>query len=154
MRLGTQDFVKSEVVTVPAVKGICAGTSVLTLKGDMAIDQITAGDRIITRDSGSAVVKDVQAATVQVAPIRIKAGSLGHTRPDRDMIVAPDTQIYIRDWRAEALFGKPAVAVAAMRLIDGEFLAQEEMVEMTVYTLIFDREHIIYADGVEMITGA
>ncbi len=154
MRLSTQDFVTSEAVTLPGVKGICAGTSILTMKGEMSVDQISVGDRVITRDSGSTEVKSIKTTTVQVAPIRIKAGSLGHTRPDRDMIVAPNTQLYIRDWRAEALFGKRAAAVEAIRLIDGEFLAQEEMVEMTVYTLILDREHIIYADGVEMITGA
>ena len=154
MRLSTKDFIASEAVTKPAIKGICAGTAVLTMQGEMLVDAVKAGDRIITRDSGMATVKSVKATTVQVAPVRIKAGSLGHTRPDRNMIIAPDTQIYIRDWRAQALFGKPAVAVTAARLIDGEFLAQEETVEMTVYTLVFDREHIIYADGVEMITGA
>ena len=154
MRLGIQDFTTSEAVTAPAVKGICGGTSVLTLKGEMSVEQVLPGDRIITRDSGAVVVKDVLATKVRCAPIRIKAGSLGHTRPDRDMIVAPHTEIYVRDWRAQALFGKPAAVVSANRLIDGEFLAQEETVDMTVYTLLFDREHIIYADGVEMITGA
>ncbi len=154
MRLGTNEFAASEAVTAPAVKGICGGTTVLTLKGEMSVEQILPGDRVITRDSGTAVVKDVLAQKVSLAPIRIKAGSLGHTRPDRDMIVTPDAQIYIRDWRAQALFGKPAAAVSAARLIDGEFLAQDETVEMTVYTLICDREHIIYADGIEMITGA
>ncbi|MEO1240118.1 MAG: Hint domain-containing protein [Pseudomonadota bacterium] len=154
MRLSTKDFVTSEAVTLPGVKGICAGTSILTLKGEMSVDQISVGDRVITRDSGATAVKSIKTTTVQVAPIRIKAGSLGHTRPDRDMIVAPNTQLYIRDWRAEALFGKRSAAIEAIRLIDGEFLAQEETVEMTVYTLILDREHIIYADGVEMITGA
>lgn len=154
MRLTHNEFKTAEAVKTPAITGICGGTTILTMKGEMAIDRVLPGDRIITRDCGMTVVKDVTAEKVTVAPIRIKAGSLGHTRPDRDMIVAPDAQIHIRDWRAEALFGKTAASVAAKRLVDGEFLETQEPVEMTVYTLVLDREHIIYADGVEMIAGA
>ena len=77
---------------------------------------------------------------------------MGHTRPDRDMMVTPGSRLHIRDWRAEALFGAKAVAVTANRLVDGEFLAEQAAREMTVYTLRFDKEHIIYADGVELVT--
>lgn len=154
MRMGTAEFSTPIEVDAPAVTGLCAGTTVMTLAGEMPVDHISVGDKVITRDSGISIVKDIRVRTLRIAPIRIKAGSLGHTRPDRDMIVAPDTKLHIRDWRAEALFGKPSATVAAARLVDGEFLAQQEPKEMTVYQIIFDREHIIYADGVEMITGA
>ncbi len=154
MRMGTSEFLEPTEVKAPVATGLCAGTSVMTLAGEMPIAHLSVGDKVITRDCGMAVVKDIIVKTMKFAPIRIKAGSLGHTRPDRDMIVSPDAQLYIRDWRAEALFGKPAATVPAGRLVDGEFLAQQDPKEMTVYEIIFDREHIIYADGVEMITGA
>ena len=136
------------------ISGVCAGTTIMTLDGEMPVEHLTAGTRVITRDSGMAVLRDVTARTLRVAPIRIKAGSLGHTRPDRDMMVAPGTQIHIRDWRAEALFGAPAAMVEASRLVDGEFLAVQDTREMTVYTLTFDRQHILYADGIEMASAA
>lgn len=154
MRMGMTEFSTPIVVEAPAKAGICAGTTVMTMKGEMPIENICAGDRIITRDCGMTQVKAITKSVMKIAPVQIKAGSLGHTRPDRDMITAPDTKIYIRDWRAEALFGKPAVAVAAARLLDGEFLSQQDVREMTVYQITFDREHIIYADGIEMIAGA
>ena len=89
-----------------------------------------------------------------MAKIRIKAGSLGHTRPDRDMIVAPGARIHIRDWRAEALFGAPTATVEASRLVDGEFLARLPTRDVKVFDLVFDREHIVYADGVEVLSCA
>ena len=144
----TRDSVASAAIEL--ISGVCAGTTIMTLDGEMPVEHLTPGLRIITRDSGTAVLRDVTARTVSVAPIRIKAGSLGHTRPDRDMMVAPGTQIHIRDWRAEALFGTPTAMVEAQRLVDGEFLAVQELREMTVYTLTFDRQHILYADGIEM----
>lgn len=134
--------------------GICAGTSIMTLDGEMPVEHLSVGDRVITRDSGMSVVKNITMKKAQMQPIRIKAGSLGHTRPDRDMMVTAGAKLHIRDWRAEALFGTSSASVAAERLVDGEFLAAAGAREMTVYHIEFDREHIIYADGVEMIAGA
>ncbi|SFL02149.1 Hint domain-containing protein [Loktanella salsilacus] len=148
----TRDTVAKAAVTLTS--GICAETTILTLNGEMCVEDLTSGTRIITRDSGMAVLRSITSETLRVAPIRIKAGSLGHTRPDRDMLVAPGTQIHIRDWRAEALFGSPAAMVEAQRLVDGEFLAVQDACEMTVYTLTFDRQHIVYADGIEMASAA
>jgi hypothetical protein len=134
--------------------GICAGTTIMTLDGEMPIEHLSVGDRVITRDSGMSAVKAIKTTTAQMQPIRIKAGSLGHTRPDRDMMVTARAKLHIRDWRAEALFGKASASVSAERLIDGEFLATAGVREMTVYHIEFDREHIIYADGIEMVAGA
>ena len=114
---------------------------------------LQAGDKIITRDSGMAVLRDIREATSMMQPIRVKAGSLGHTRPDRDMMVTPNTRIHIRDWRAEALFGTPTAMVAAHKLVDGEYLAPQPVAEADVFELVFDRPHIVYADGMEMLVG-
>ena len=154
MHTGTRTRGTAATADTHLIAGVCAGTTIMTLDGEMPVDHLTPGTRVITRDSGMAVLRHVVARKVRVAPIRIKAGSLGHTRPDRDMVVAPGTQIHIRDWRAEALFGTPAAMVEASRLVDGEFLAVQDEVEMTVYTLTFDRQHILYADGIEMASAA
>ena len=134
--------------------GLCAGTTVMTLEGEKRVEDLTPGARIITRDCGMSVLRDITVTTARIRPIRIKAGSLGHTRPDRDMVVTPGTQIHIRDWRAEALFGKPAATVDAARLVDGEFLAEQDAQTVLVYDLKFDRQHILYADGVEVLSAA
>ena len=152
MRLDTKEFSKDFTAVSVAQAGVCAGTAIMTLEGEMPVELLVEGTRVITRDAGMSVLRKIEKTTVKVAPIRIKAGSLGHTRPDRDMMVTPGSRLHIRDWRAEALFGAKAVAVPANRLVDGEFLAEQPAREMTVYTLRFDKEHIIYADGVELVT--
>lgn len=154
MHMGMTEFATPTAIETPTTTGICAGTTVLTLNGEMAIENVKAGDRIITRDCGMTHVKSIKASTVTMEAIRIKAGSLGHSRPDRDMLAAPGAKLHIRDWRAEALFGKPTASVAAERLVDGEFLSKQPEAEMTVYEITFDRAHIIYADGIEMVAGA
>ncbi len=148
----TRDTVAT--TNIDLTTGICAGTTIMTLDGEMPVEHLTAGARVITRDSGMAILRRIDVHTTRLAPIRIKAGSLGHTRPDRDMIVAPGAQIHIRDWRAEALFGSATAIVDASRLVDGEFLAIQDSCDMTVYTLTFDRQHILYADGIEIASQA
>lgn len=134
-------------------EGFCAGTTILTLDGELPVDHLQPGDRVITRDSGVATLRGIVSQVRKVAPVRIKAGSLGHTRPDRDMILPPATRLHIRDWRAEALFGTPTAMIAAERLIDGEFIATGDVQSMTVHRLTFDAPHIVYADGLEVAVG-
>ncbi|WP_458790264.1 Hint domain-containing protein [Yoonia sp. MH D7] len=154
MLIGTITRTAKAVATQTTESGICAGTTIMTLDGEIPVEHLSVGDRVITRDSGMSVVKMVSSRDVKMQPIRIKAGSLGHTRPDRDMMVSPDARIHIRDWRAEALFGANAATVEAHRLVDGEFLAQLPSRLVKVYDIAFDREHIIYADGVEMMSAS
>ncbi len=132
------------------VCGLVAGTSVMTMDGELPVEHLTNGDRIITRDCGMAVLRDIRVNKTALACIRIKAGSLGYTRPDRDMLVAPGAMLHIRDWRAKAIFGKAQVTVPARRLLDGEFVAEQAKCKVAVYDLVFDSQHIIYADGLEV----
>jgi hypothetical protein len=153
MQLGTIDTNAATAVTPALKSGVCAGTTVMTLNGETLVEHLSIGERVITRDSGMAILKDIRKSRVNTETIRIKAGSLGHTRPDRDMIVAPGARIHIRDWRAAAIFGTATAMVPAQQLVDGEYLSVQRAREMDVYELIFDRQHIIYADGVELVTG-
>ena len=153
MQLEQINTAAAAAVTPAYMTGICAGTTIMTLNGETPVENLKAGDRIITRDSGMAILKDISQTAAKVAPVRIKAGSLGHTRPDRDMLMAPGAAIHIRDWRAEALFGSTTAKVAAHKLVDGEYLATQAPRDMDLFELTFDRQHIIYADGIELIAG-
>jgi hypothetical protein len=130
--------------------GLPAGTTVMTLDGEMPVEHLLPGDRIISRTSGMASLREVRVTEATVSTIRIMAGSLGHTRPDRDMNVGPDTLIHIRDWRAMALYGAPTALVPAERLVDGEFVAHAAPKTQRLFTLVFDRAQVIYADGLEV----
>jgi len=130
--------------------GLCADTIVLTLDGELPARDIAAGDRVITRDCGLAVVVDVIRTRVTSEVVQIKAGSLGHTRPSEDMVLPSTTKLLIRDWRAEALFGKPQALVAAKDLQDGEFVKVVAEQTLDIVELIFEKPHVVYAGGLEV----
>jgi len=157
MHLGqTKEFDASKAVAVNStinIAGLTRGTTVMTLDGERPVEDLSVGDRIITRDAGMAVLREIRRKSATIAPIKIKAGSLGHTRPHNDMIVAPDTLIHIRDWRAKALFGADVATVKAKRLTDGEFVAEQDITSVSVFEIVFDKQHVIYADGLEVASS-
>ncbi len=133
--------------------GLIQGTPVLTLEGELPVEFISVGDKLITRDSGISRVDHIQRTTRLVRTISLAAGSLGHTRPERDAILAGDQMCLIRDWRAQALFGSDRALVAARTLVDGEFICDLGEQEQTLYQIFCDGPHILYADGLEISTA-
>ncbi|MDF1854764.1 Hint domain-containing protein [Pseudooceanicola sp.] len=132
------------------INGFVAGTKVLTLDGELPVEFLNTGDRVITRDSGMAVIRNIRTHKTRTAAISIAAGSLGHTRPDADMVLPADQKVLVRDWRAEALFGEKQALVPISRLVDGQYVRALGEVELTVYELEFDADHVIYAGGMEL----
>lgn len=130
--------------------GLLAHSIILTLAGEKPVGDVVSGDRVITRDSGSAVVHNVRRRKITCDRVIIQAGSLGDKRPDCDTVLPAGQPVLIRDWRAEAMFGSRQALVAAERLIDGEFIRRDASTEMTVIELEFDRAHILYVDGLEV----
>lgn len=133
--------------------GICGGTMVLTLRGEMPVDILRPGDRIITR-SGAMTLKTVSRQRVIAPCVRVAAGSLGHNRPEEDMILPEGAMVHIRDWRAQALRGTPAADIAAADLVDGEFVTRDPDAEVEIYHLAFDEDEVIYAGGLEVRCAA
>lgn len=139
----------------PRLAGVFAGTKILTARGELAIEDLRVGDRIVSRDRGMVVLRALTRRCVtQINAIQIRPDSLGIGRPDRDVMVAPGQHLYLRDWRAEALFGAEAALVPAYRLIDGNYVKETAIEDALMFELHFDGEHIIYANGMELGTGA
>ena len=133
--------------------GLLQGTMMLTLDGEMPVEFVSIGDKLITRDSGISKVTHIQRSTRKVHTIAFAAGSLGHTRPESDALLAGDQMVLIRDWRARAMFNSERALVAARSLVDNEFITDLGMVETTLFQIFCDGPHILYADGLELGTA-
>jgi len=133
--------------------GIALGTMVLTLDGEIPVEHLNPGDRIITRDSGMAVLKAVRTQEITTRPYRISADRLGPGRPDVDTIVPADQPILVRGLLAKTLFSADNAMVPVSRLADGEYIAKCEEQTLRVYELEFDTPHVIYANGLELASA-
>lgn len=130
--------------------GLTLGTKVMTMDGELPVEFLTPGDRIITR----AGVRRLASVSVRVDQnvdmVRIGAGTLGFDRPCAETLVPLHQMILIRDWRAQTLYGAPQALVAAGRLADGSMIRVETVAEARIFTLSFDADVVIYAAGLEL----
>lgn len=132
--------------------GLLGGCNVLTMHGYTPISELKAGDRVITRN-GLRVLRQLSVTTQTFRAISVGKGTLGYSRPTTEMLMAPDQEVMVRDWRAEVLFGEDAVIIPIERMVDGKYIAEErELKTHSVYELRFDGEEVFYADGVEIIS--
>lgn len=142
--------VQSNVAMAATAAGLTAGTRLLTLDGELPVQFLAPGDRVITR-SGAKVLRDIAVSVLCDAPmIRIIASALGHNHPETDLFVTPSQMLLVRDWRAKALFGKNSALVEAQRLCDGEYIRNELVAEVRLFTLHFDQDEIVFAGGLEL----
>lgn len=137
-------------ITNEDTSGIAMGTIVLTLDGEIPVEHLNAGDRVITRDTGIATLRAVHMREITFTPYKVSADRLGEGRPVADTFVGADQHILVRGLLAKALFNSDSAMVPVSRLADGEFIAKCEEQTMRVYELEFDTAHVVYANGLEI----
>ncbi|GGX48205.1 hypothetical protein GCM10007385_15040 [Tateyamaria omphalii] len=134
--------------------GLVSGTLILTADGEIPVEYLSAGDRIITRNAGLVPLTASQSYRTTDEAVKIAAGSLGHTKPTHNVIIPAAQMVLVRDWRAKALRGAAQAVMPAGCLIDDEFITSLGPREMTLVRMGFESPHIVYADGLELSVPA
>ncbi len=123
--LGTLEFYNIERV-VPC---FTPGTLIATPKGEVPVENLKAGDRVITRDNGIQEIQWVGARPVtfrelanapHLAPIHISAGALGNGLPEHDMMLSPNHRVLVANDRTSLYFDEREVLAAAKHLVELE----------------------------------
>ncbi|WP_299589500.1 Hint domain-containing protein [uncultured Tateyamaria sp.] len=140
--------------TENAHTGLVAGTLLLTADGEIPVEYLSVGDRIITRNAGYVPLRALHSIRVTEEAVKIAAGSLGDTKPTHHVMVPASQMVLVRDWRARALGGAAQAVLPAGCLIDDEFITSLGPREMTLVCLGFEAPHVVYADGLELSVPA
>ncbi len=96
-----EDSAQTQAISEPS--GFVLGSNILTLDGELPVEFLSVGDRIITRDAGMVVLRDVKVIEVECPMVWIMGGSLGHDKPEDDTYLLASQKVLVRDWRAKAL---------------------------------------------------
>jgi hypothetical protein len=134
--------------------GLAAGTRVRTLDGVLPVEFLEPGDRIVTRSGARKLVAVSVRRCRATWVVRLSASTIGHGRPEADLLVGPGQQVIVRDWRARVLYGAEIAAVPSARLADGESVLRETRRQVLLYTLRFTEDEVIWAEGVELACPA
>lgn len=150
--VGTMTFTGIEQV-IPC---FTPGTLISTERGEVAVEDLRAGDRVVTRDNGLQTLCWVGSKQLSLAdlivnpalrPVEIGAGALGHGLPLRAMTVSPQHRMLIEGARAEMLFGEAEVLVAATHLTALPGVEVKLTSAVRYIHVLFDRHEIICANG-------
>lgn len=146
-----------EVVEVIEVVCLAAGTLVATDRGEVPVEALALGDRVLTADRGFQPLRwtgrqHVPGAALRarpkLRPVRIAAGALGAGLPRRDLWVSRQHRMLIRSPIVARVCGVAEVLVPAIRLTDLPGIAIDELCETVDYVhLAFDRHEVILAEG-------
>lgn len=136
------------IVTVNQVPCFVAGTRILTVDGEVAVERLAPGDLVMTLDEGPQPLRWTGQRTVlaagPMAPVRVGAGAFGR---HRTLWLSPQHRVLIRDPRAELLFGEAEVLVAAQDLVNGLSVVRVPGGAVTYVHLLFDRHQVISSEG-------
>ena len=134
--------------------GIAMGARVMTMQGEMPVEYLGIGDRVLTRGGA----RRIRAITVMVADnsevVVVSSQSLGHDRPSEDITLPAAQPVLIRDWRAKAMFDQDQALVPVGRLADGAYIRRETVSGLRFFALGFDGDEVVYADGLELACAA
>lgn len=158
---GQGTLLASTVMNSDSGAPICfgRGTMIITENGAVAIENIKAGDLILTIDNGLQPVRwvgtrklsrDELSANPGFLPIRIRQNALGAGSPSRDLEISPQHRILISSNIAQRMFGSKEVLVAGKALLELPGIEiVENAGEVEYFHLLFDQHEIIYANGIE-----
>lgn len=145
--------------TAEGVVCFTPGTFLETPDGPRLVEELVAGDKVVTKDKGTEEVLWVGTRNVSGArlyampdmrPVRIRENALGAGKPGGDLIVSPDHKMLIEGDATRALWGEPEVLVAARDLIDGTRVTRDMAAKSVTYIhLMLPDHHVLVANGIE-----
>ncbi|MFU8777155.1 MAG: Hint domain-containing protein [Roseovarius sp.] len=132
------------------------GTAIATPRGEKPVEDLRVGDKVITRDNGLQEIRwigqralsgEELARSPHLRPVLIRAGSLGHDLPERDMLLSPQHRILLNSERAALYFEEREVLAAAKHLIGIEGVSQVETRSATYIHFMCDQHEVVLSNG-------
>ncbi len=141
-----------------SMSGLGLGTTLMTADGEMPVEFLIPGDRIVTHDKGLVRLEKIEAREVAARDVvRVSPGFLSPEIAARDIEISAHQRLLVRDWRAKAMFGKAQALVPASKLVDGAYMARLAGARpVRLFRLAFDtREYLLpIAGGSLLATSA
>ena len=133
------------LVTITEVPCYVAGTRMLTDRGEIAVENLAVGDRVVTASGAYRPVRWLGSRRVDCArhpepsavwPVRIEAGAFAPELPARDLWVSPGHSIFV-----------DGVLIQAEKLVNGATITQVPLASVEYWHVELDSHDVILAEG-------
>ncbi|PFG63357.1 Ca2+-binding RTX toxin-like protein [Thioclava sp. ES.031] len=149
---GTLEFSNMEDI-IPC---FTPGTLIATPRGEVPVETLREGDKVLTRDNGIQEVRWAGRAEMSrerlqhaphLKPVLIRKGSLGNDLPERDMMVSPNHRMLVANDKTALYFEEHEVLVAAKHLVANRGVDTVETLGTSYLHFMFDRHEVLLANG-------
>lgn len=144
------------VIEDPIVPCFTPGTLIGTARGEVPVEMLRVGDRIVTRDNGVQEIRWVGHKTLDhrtlqanpaMRPVLIRKGALGNGLPERDMLVSPNHRLLVANEQSSLYFEEREVLAAAKHLVNGTGITNAKALGTTYIHFMFDHHEVVLSDG-------
>ncbi|MGB0798513.1 MAG: Hint domain-containing protein, partial [Planktomarina sp.] len=132
------------------------GTMIATPRGEVAVEDLNVGDKVLTRDNGmqeilwygsKAIDQQDLLNDPKLRPVMITAGSLGHGLPEKDLMVSPNHRVLISNTNTALLFDDEEVLVAAKHLVDKPGIHTVDVARTDYIHFMFEQHEVVLSNG-------
>ncbi|MFV1908065.1 Hint domain-containing protein [Phaeobacter sp. A89a-3a] len=132
------------------------GTTVATPQGSCAVEDLSVGDRVVTRDNGLQPIRwigrrrldrSALQAAAHLQPVLIAAGSLGNGMPERDLLLSPSHRVLIGNDKTAFYFENREILVAAKHLTGLSGVDAVETTSIDYLHFVCEDHQVVCADG-------
>ena len=128
------------------------GTAIPTPAGEVPVERLRSGDRVVTADHGAQTIRWIGSRRVArspaLQPIRIAVGALGAGLPRRTLYVSPQHRLLVRSRVVARMTGARDVLVAAKELAALSGIRRDDRPgHVRYFHILCDRHEIVFANG-------
>ncbi len=132
------------------------GTMIDTPRGPRAIEDLVAGDTVLTADAGPQVIIWISSKVVPAAvtkefgalrPVRILKDTFGPGVPGHDLQLSPMHRVLLRGSQTALNFGENEVFCPIKLLVNGQTILRDPAAEVEYFHMLFEQHQVIRANG-------
>jgi hypothetical protein len=132
------------------------GTMIATPRGEVPVESLRAGDKVITRDNGIQEIAWLGNRALSWAdlstnphlkPVLVRQGSLGNGLPERDLLVSPNHRLLVANDKTALYFDEHEVLVAAKHLVGAKGVLNIDSAGVNYIHFMFAEHQVVLSDG-------
>jgi hypothetical protein len=133
--------------------GLAPDALVMTADGAIPAAYLEVGERIVTRRG----MRRVQAMIRSPWPRKTRAILVRHDalggKPERACILPHRQRVLVRDWRAQAIWGRDAATPELADLVDGAFIRWSDTRPAELIQVFLGQPELLYVDGLQLASA-
>jgi len=132
------------------------GTKIKTNRGDVRIEELQPGDKVLTRDNGYQPLRRISECALtarqqldnpHLRPVMVQVGAFGDNLPVRDTVMSPNLRLTVIEASQGILARENETLVPLKHLVDHKGVQQIDTMQVTYFHLGFARHQVVAANG-------